>query len=353
MWFKYAKQKELFPEFKKPSGIPRERELEILPPEHSDLKVGPFYHGSPYGKDILDERSLGLGIGKIPTFGGINAPLHDGLYFTSDEDIADTYTRGSVSGMKTNDIISNIDIYLDSIRDWDYERIRAADEDEYDDFERSVEYATDSSFYDSYDLSSDAIAQIIWNYIRKGPEREATIQFRKELKDVFPDEDFVYTIIHDGANSVIYDGGYMKSIFTKEGAQRYIKAAIKYIIIDLIESISRSHGEALVKKAIKKSKDDFEKIDNLINILRKDYYDEDGELYIDDTDFMIMVDEFDEETAIDFDIAYNKFLDLLKEDTCHMLGIVSLISVGKAATSPIPRDQFKEYDVKGTKRDVV
>ncbi len=351
MWLKYSiEQLNLFPDndFSLSPEEQRKRDLQVLPGIHRDYMIGPLYHGSPHAKAILNDPSFtGLATQKIPMFGGINTPMHSGLYFGTVPDIAEAYAVGDVNGAVYYEIINEIDDILDAIH-WTKEDIlNSNDEDDYYKFERDIE----NHFYegDAYSLNPSQIADIIWNYIRSGSkdkDNSGVISFRSPISDILPDEDLIYSFINYGPKSLSSYRQNLGKIIDNKYVNEFYEKTLKYMAEDLERYIIKENPEFQNKIAIakEKSEDIYELIERLINIMKQRYYDENGNI---DQDYLDaeFIEVEDEEVALNLQVV-DDFLNAIENDVLHALGIISLGAVGKGATSPITKEQFPERKVR-------
>jgi len=345
MWLKLAeKQLELFrpEEWQESKEQQRRREMSLLPSGYEDIGFGPFYHGSPVINRIME---TGLGTKKTPTFSGFNEPLFpENLYFGINPGIAKEYAKGSVAGMNYGDIINLMDEYLETA-DWTKEEIIKADESDFNKFESDLSDRADE--WDDDSSSPYDVAQVIWKYLRS-PEKDESgvVEFKSPISSIRPDEDFIYQLISHGSSEI--DINYTGSMIDYEYIINYCKKIIKYIVLDILESIQK---DQLIDNKIKSKinsasqmEDSSEAFDKILHLLRSDYKNVDEYDIADDLGIN-NISELGRDTLINLDIA-QKFIGWLKPDTLRALGVISIFSAGKANVPPIPKEKFLEHKVR-------
>jgi len=337
-----AQQMELFDpsRYEQTPEEQRTENLRFLPQDYEGYKFGPLYHGSPVINRIME---TGLGTAKTPTFGGFNTPsFSENVYFGMNPAIAREYAEGAVQGMMYADVIHNMRDYLED-SDWTPERIKAASEEEYRDFEYDMERRLErSEGIDDYALSASQIAQVIWDALRKEDE-SGVVEFRSSFEGIRPDEDFIYQLIQYGANQMMpsYEFGRVDYDHMKI----YVEQVLRYMVEDILNHMLRDKEITIdAAQKIRNIPDKSVAFDKLLKLIKFGY--REWDIYeIADSLGISGEPEMSKFELIYLSIAQD-LTGWLRPDVLRALGVISAFSVGKASVPPIPREGFGEHKVR-------
>ena len=318
----------------------RQEHLRFLPRGIENYQFGPFYHGTPVANRIME---TGLGTDKTPTFGGFNTPYFpNNLYFGTNPAIASEYARGKVAGMGRRDVLNAMNDYLEGT-EWDRNRILNASDNDYDEFQQDLEdnmvRGWDSS--DDYEFSPDQIDRIIWEGVRDTGATPGVIEFKSSLEDVRPDEDFVYQLAQKGSGAIYNNYDSALAPLQEEYVKEYKDKVVDYMVKEMVNHIQNSRfidpeikSQAVAALSMGNKAD---ALDELIRLLELTFED------TDEYDLAETLGVYDQELSKDELISLviaRDFTEWFSPEVLRGLGIVSMMSVGKANVPPITKDQF-------------